>query len=345
MMVDFVGYPALIMDLSNWVALAVGIGLGLGSGWVRRRPTVAAPPTPEVPPVKENCPEAESISAVAAPPTPEIAPVTGNSSEAELIKSLEAELAKTKAAYYLASQMSQFKGGFLARVSHELRSPINGLIGSHQLILSDLCDDPAEEREVLAQANNSAMKMIEMLDRVLNVARTEDGRNPMTIQALSLAQIFEEVHYLTAMQAANRNIPLNVIVPQPDIYVLADEDWLKQVLVNLVETGITPFGNETISVTARVAEDGGAACIWIDAEFPPEFNRESLDLLQKEVPNDRLVDNTELSLGLTMLMNQTVLELMKGRLEIQEASPGEASAALSRIQCSLPLATPQPPGD
>lgn len=333
------------MDLSNWVALAVGIGVGLGSGWIRRRPTVAAPATPEVPEVKGNNSDAESIDSVVVPATIEVPEVKGNSSEAELIKSLETELAQTRAAYYLASQMSRFKGGFLARVSHELRSPINGLIGSHQLILSDLCDDRDEEREVLAQANSSAMKMIDMLDRVLNVARTEDGRNPMTIQALSLAQIFEEVHYLTAMQAANRNIPLNVIVPQPDIYVLADEDWLKQVLVNLVETGITPFGNETLTVTATAAEDGGAACISIDAEFPPEFKSEPLDLLQKEIPNDRLVENSELSLGLTMLMNQTVLELMKGRLEIQGALPAGGSEALSRIQCLLPLATPQPPGD
>lgn len=345
MIVDFVGYPALIMDLSNWVALAVGIGMGLGSSWVRRRPPMAAPATAEVPQVKGNCSEAESSDAVVAPATAEVPPVKGNSSEAELIQSLEADLAQTRAAYYLASQMSKFKGGFLARVSHELRSPINGLIGSHQLILSDLCDDPAEEREVLAQANQSAMKMIDMLDRVLNVARTEDGRNPMSIQALSLAQIFEEVHYLTAMQAANRNIPLNVIVPQPDIYVLADEDWLKQVLVNLVEAGITPFGNEAISVTAQGAADGQTAYITIDAEFPPEFKSEPLDLLQKELPNDRLVENSELSLGLTMLMNQTVLELMKGSLEIQGSLPGEGSEALSRIQCLLPLATPQPPGD
>ena len=40
-------------------------------------------------------------------------------------------------AYQMAQEMSDFKGGFLARVTHELRSPLNGLIGLHQLILED----------------------------------------------------------------------------------------------------------------------------------------------------------------------------------------------------------------
>jgi signal transduction histidine kinase len=49
--------------------------------------------------------------------------------------------------YWRAIELAQFKAGFLARTSHELRSPLNGMISGLQLILSDLCDDAAEERE------------------------------------------------------------------------------------------------------------------------------------------------------------------------------------------------------
>ncbi|HBE52947.1 MAG TPA: sensor histidine kinase, partial [Cyanobacteria bacterium UBA11369] len=93
------------------------------------------------------------------------------------ISALKEELLRTQLAYRMATEMCQFKAGFLARVSHELRSPINSLIGLQQLILSDLCEDPAEEREFVAQANASALRMVALLDAILNVARTEYGTN------------------------------------------------------------------------------------------------------------------------------------------------------------------------
>ena len=45
-------------------------------------------------------------------------------------------------AYYQALELAQFKGGFLARSAHELRSPLSSLMGLHQLILTGLCDSP-----------------------------------------------------------------------------------------------------------------------------------------------------------------------------------------------------------
>ena len=76
------------------------------------------------------------------------------------IEALKEELKQTELALQMAAQMSQFKGGFLARTSHELRSPLSSLIGLHQLIVSDLCDDPEEEREFVAQAYQYALKLM-----------------------------------------------------------------------------------------------------------------------------------------------------------------------------------------
>ncbi len=57
----------------------------------------------------------------------------------------------------MAAQMGQYKAGFLARTFHELGSPLTSLISLYQLILSDLCDSPAEERDCIAQAQQSCL--------------------------------------------------------------------------------------------------------------------------------------------------------------------------------------------
>jgi signal transduction histidine kinase len=84
----------------------------------------------------------------------------------------------------MAKEMSQFKAGFLARTSHELRSPLSSLIGLHQLILADLCDSPEEAREFVAQANASALKMVKLLDEVIAVSKTEHGTNRLELRSV-----------------------------------------------------------------------------------------------------------------------------------------------------------------
>ncbi|MGL5880139.1 MAG: sensor histidine kinase, partial [Xenococcaceae cyanobacterium] len=91
------------------------------------------------------------------------------------IEALKEELKQTQLAYQMAIQWSQFKAGFLARISHELRSPLSSLIGLHQLILSDLCESPEEQREFLSQAHQSALKLMRLIDEVVDIAKTSYG--------------------------------------------------------------------------------------------------------------------------------------------------------------------------
>jgi hypothetical protein len=281
-------------------------------------------------------------------------------SQSQLISDLKAQIKQLTLDYYMAQQMCQFKAGFLARVTHELRSPLNGLIGAHQLILSDLCDSPEEEREFLANANLSAVKMIDMLDKILDVSRTESGKSPIKLESLQLAEVFEEVRYLSEMQAANRNIPLKIFLPDPNIYVLADEQWLTPVLVNLVESAITPEELGSISVSALVDRDSENVHIWIEAPRPHESWTEAVDLLSLELnraskkaasqsqppiefnPQYPLELNPHVSAGLNLVMTCSILDLMHGRLEILETPADAEDPNLTRIQCSLPLVPPPP---
>lgn len=255
------------------------------------------------------------------------------------------KLKQTELAYEIAREMSLFKAGFLARTTHELRSPLNGMINLHQLILSDLCENPEEEREFIALAHDRSLKLLKMLDDVLKIARIEYGTNKLEIHPVQLSQVLQEVYDLTRMLAANRNYPLNFLLPESDIYVLADPLWLKQVLLNFINASIAHMENGSISISTAISSD--LAYIWLDLPTHSLCLSEPVDLITSNNKQSQTYqEKPTLSPGIKLLLNQTLLELMGGKLEILEpdtiqSSLEDASQALSRIQISIPLVVPE----
>ncbi len=240
----------------------------------------------------------------------------------------------------MASEMSKFKAGFLARTAHELRSPINSMIGGLQLVISDLADDPEEEREFVKQAYNSALKTLGLLDEIIYVAKTEHGTERVKIESLQLSQVFEAVENLTYMQAANRSIRLQISPPEGDVYVLADESRLKQVLVSLIDTAIAQMDEGSVNVSVHSAKESGYVHIWIDDQRPISAWSESWDLLKnnfEENAEKKMSADFQLSPGMRLLMNQTLLGMMNGRLEVLATPSDGEESNFNRTQCSIPI--------
>jgi signal transduction histidine kinase len=252
----------------------------------------------------------------------------------------------------MAREMSLFQGGFLARTTHELRSPLNGLIGLHQLILNDLCENPEEEREFVGQAYERSLKLLKMIDEILSVARTEHGTNKLHIQPLQLTKVLEEVYKLTYMLAGNRNYPFTISFPQPEIYVLADNRWLRQILVNLIDTTILQMEEGSIHLSSSIAPANTATNniinnvvhIYLDVPSHAVISSEEINLIASEnnTNQENIKDSIEISSGMKLLLNQKLLETMGGKLEII-ASPitTEVTQDCTRLQIAIPLVTPE----
>ena len=95
------------------------------------------------------------------------------------IDALKRELQQTRLAYQMAVAINHLKSSFLGRVAHELRSPLSSMISLHQLILADLCESPAEEREFIAQGQLAGCKLMAMLDEMINLSKLESGTTPL----------------------------------------------------------------------------------------------------------------------------------------------------------------------
>ncbi|WP_088243852.1 sensor histidine kinase [Calothrix rhizosoleniae] len=255
---------------------------------------------------------------------------------------LQEQIQQTQLAYQMAKEMSQFKSGFLARTTHVLRSPLNGLIGLHQLILSDLCDSPEEEREFISQAHERALKLLKLIDEILIVARTEHGTNELNIQSLPLTQLLENVHKVIYMLAENRNYPFQVILPDTDIYVLADSHWLQQVLINLIDTSILNMEEGSIHISVQADSDSNMVNIWLDVPKNAIPTSEAIDLINSTSLNTLNQDQEiKISPGMRLLISHTILSVMAGKLEIIPYPLAGQAAEFTRLQISIPQGSPE----
>ncbi len=259
-----------------------------------------------------------------------------------------AQLQHAQLAYQMAVEVGQFKSGFLARTSHELRSPLSRLLSLHQLILSDLCEDPEEMREFVGQAYESAKKLLELLDDVINVSKLEHGRMELSIETVSLNQILLEIYSLISLPAANRNLQLQLDFPEPEIDVKADWARLKQVLLSLMDTPISLMSTGTLGVVVSADADTGYAYIDISDQRPASFWQEALDGTGAIAPPADIPTPTtptahpaDFSPTFRLWMNQTILELMHGRLDLLEVPPAtdpDDNSSPTRLRCAIPLA-------
>lgn len=208
--------------------------------------------------------------------------------------------------YWRLLQVAQFKAGFLARASHELRSPLSSLMGLQQLILNDLCDDAAEERYCVAQSYEAAQRLLGMMEVLVKVSKLEQGRIPVTIAPVNLLDCLDEVTMVIQMPLQDRNVRLRMGAVAPELTVLADAGALQQVFVSLLDAVIARSEGEALGVEVEVLADqvrvmlvnGGLVTAWDEA----------VDLLLPTEPTQVLpVDQLRLSPEMQLVIADQIL--------------------------------------
>ena len=254
-----------------------------------------------------------------------------------------------KLAYQQLLALERFKSGFLARTSHELRSPINTIVSLHQLILEDLCEGPEEEKEFIEQSKQAALKMLALFDRIAAVSKLDVGREPPKVDTVDLSFLLPEVEMLTALQIANQNVRYTVEAPTEELEIATDGRWLKNTLVSLIQDAIPHTKKLKLSVEKSVQRSNIAVDIIIEcdrstSQLQADLNSIETAVTQPEVPLEiasieaaRNFPNPEslvLSTGLVLATAQTTLPVIKGEFLIEPAV-GEGS----RLICRFPISS------
>lgn len=237
-------------------------------------------------------------------------------------------------AYYRTLAWGEFHRGFLARASHELRSPLSKVISLQQMILEGLCDSPEEEREFLDQSYGAALKLLEYLDFLTYLSKVEGGHLHPQCALICLGEVLTQVKTLTTMQATNRNLRLVVEMPSTPVQVWADGTWLTQALTLMVEGAIASCQRGTIRLAiapASTPADDSQTHLWLEDDRPLESWQEPCPL--PDTPPSE--DDQPLPLSIRHSLALAMVATMGGAITLADPSPNFAHC----LQCTL-MATP-----
>ncbi|MBD2453846.1 PAS domain-containing protein [Nostoc sp. FACHB-87] len=253
---------------------------------------------------------------------------------------LEAErtqlLAQEQSAREAAETANRAKDEFLSILSHELRNPLNAMLGWATLLRTQQLNETTVNQG-LAAIEHSAQTQAHLISDLLDISRISSGRLQMNAQEIELVPIIEAAIAVVRLAADTKNIQINPNFASTSRPMIGDPVRLQQVLWNLLSNAIkfTP-ANGRIDITLeytnlqaqiQVSDTGQG----ISAEFLPYiFER------FRQADGSKTRSNPGLGLGLSIVRH--LVELHGGTIEVH--SPGEGQGATFIVK--LPLQANQP---
>ena len=148
--------------------------------------------------------------------------------------------------------VSQMKSDFLSSMSHELRSPLNAILGFAQLMNSDATPATPSQKASIDQILHAGWYLLELINEILDLAVIESGKLSLSEEMVPLAEVMLECQDMIEPQRKKRGIKLTFPQFDTPCFVRADRTRVKQVLINLLSNAIkyNPPGGGRWSSTA-----------------------------------------------------------------------------------------------
>ncbi len=242
---------------------------------------------------------------------------------------LEAE----RAARSTVERASILKDEFLATLSHELRSPLNGILGWSQLMRKDQSD-----RGIIAQGleviERSARAQAEIIEDLLDMSRIISGKVRLDVQRVDLSSVVQAAVETALPTAEAKGVSLQTVIdPLPGVSVSGDVNRLQQVLWNLLSNAVkfTPKGGRIQVLLERIDSHLEISVIDTGEGIKPEFLPYVFDRFRQA---DASTTRRHGGLGLGLSIVRQLVELHGGSVTVKSDGLGKGSTFV----VSLPLA-------
>src|ERR1700686_1656514 len=229
------------------------------------------------------------------------------------LQETDVELESAKSA---AEKANLANSDFLSSMSHELRSPLNAILGFAQLLESPSPLPTASQKENIAQILQAGWHLLKLINEVLDLAVVESGKMSLSPESVSSAEVISECQAMMEPQAKQRGISMTF--PPLDIpyYVHADRTRVKQVLINLLSNAIK-YNREqgTVEVKCTTTSPERIRISFKDtgAGLPPEKLTQLFHPFNRLGQESRAGEGT----GIGLVMSKRVVELMEGAIGVE----------------------------
>jgi PAS domain S-box-containing protein len=151
------------------------------------------------------------------------------------LQEANAQLESAKAA---AEKANLAKSEFLSSMSHELRSPLNAVLGFAQLMECQTPPPSEKQKRSIDQILKAGWHLLSLINEILDLAKIELGKVTMSQQSISISEVLQECQAMTEPQAQQHGIEVTFSHLDEPLYVNADQTKVKQVLINLLSNAI-----------------------------------------------------------------------------------------------------------
>ncbi len=258
----------------------------------------------------------------------------------EVLQVSHLELKKAKVA---AEEANLAKSDFLSSMSHELRSPLNAILGFAQLMETGAPLPTAAQKDSIEQILQAGWYLLELINEILDLALVESGKLSLSLEPLSLAEVLADCQAMIDPQAHKSGIQVFFPAPQGPWVIRADRTRVKQVLVNLLSNAIKynrVGGRVDVRCEARasgitrvsVQDTGEGLSADKLSQLFQSFNR-----LGQEAGGQE-------GTGIGLVMSKRLVELMGGRIGV-DSSVGVGSVFWFELDSSAALQSAAEPGE
>lgn len=236
-------------------------------------------------------------------------PLTIVGTSMRIDKQKEVEMALIKARNQ-AEESDRMKTAFLANISHEVRTPLNAIVGFSEVLAGNPSDDERTMLSKLIRQNNA--RLLHLFDDVVNMSRLEAGGGSVSKQRFLVRDFLQEVVEKYAAQAAEKHLTLAVDAHSETLEPLTDRDRLLQIVCHYVENALkfTTAGSITIGANLEV----GHMRVWV---------RDTGKGIEAEYCGDKLferfvkVDEFEQGTGLGLSICRSLAIMLGGKVGME----------------------------
>ncbi|MAT61589.1 MAG: hypothetical protein CMH41_08115 [Micrococcales bacterium] len=241
------------------------------------------------------------------------------------------------AAQARAEEIAEQRAWLLSMVSHEVRTPLSGVVGLVELLMSE--DLPDYMQEIVSGIRRSADSVAELLENLLVISRIDAGKLILNARTTDVRELLEDAVETVGPDARTKGLALSLwLHPSVPAAIAVDSARLKQVLLNLLSNAIKSTDSGEVAVSAE-AVDGWLRMRILDSG--PGMDTEDLDRLFRPFEQgSNLQPGGGAGLGLTIV--RSLLEHMDGEVDV-DSRPGMGTAFRIGVPLRDVVQTPAEP--
>ena len=254
-----------------------------------------------------------------------------------VLSRLDDSLKREQAARQEAEDANRLKDQFLATLSHELRTPINVILGYLQILLGERTGNPRRALEIV---HRNAQQQARLIEDVLDVSRISTGVFHLTPEPVRPSLLVQEAVESLQPAIAARGLQVTITASDGGALILADPHRLRQVFWNLLSNAIkfTPVGG-TVTVESRVNAN------WVEVSvrdngrgIAPEFLPHVFDMFRQADPSPTR-DVSGMGLGLNLVQRLTAMQ--GGEVSAHSDGDGRGATFTCRFPIHVKSASPR----